>query len=241
MLRSLQSMLGYCAQAQDGHIGSIVDFLFNEETWRIDYIGLRVGIWKTQKSLAISIDYVSGHSVWSERKLPLSLSMEELEKLPQYRHIEREPWAIEVLPNSTSNNSHNAEAQTITESKMQRRSLFRSFCRLRGLHLLTDNKDSGCVIDLIIDDQSWQIQEVVVRVGWRIFLANQVLIPIKRIHSIRWGNRALIFSGTREELCLSPSFKAEEPVNKEICTRLYDYYGRPRDWEERRGQSFPSY
>lgn len=237
MLRSLQSLLGYCVEVRDGHIGAITDFIFEEQSWLVRFIILKTGMWKTHQSFAIPIACVTGHADWSERKVPISLSMDELEALAGYRVSEKEPWAIEidssVIPQAKESYESHAE---VAESGSLAPQLLRSYRMLLGLHVMAQGETVGIMSDLIVRDERWAIQSAVVRLRRRYFFATEVLVPVEKVRTIRWGDRIVGCIGDRAAIENYPEFRSADPINQEQELRLYDYYGRPRHWEDERDQ-----
>ena len=89
--------------------------------------------------------------------------------------------------------------------------------------------DIGRVVDLIVDDDDWQLRYLVVDTGhW--LPGRKVLIPLEWAQRISWSESEVIVEMTRQAVEDSPRFHPEEPVNREYEVMLYDYYGRPRYW-----------
>jgi len=240
MLRSLQSLLGYCVEVRDGHIGAITDFIFEEHSWLVRYIILKTGVWKTHHNFAIPVACVTGHPNWSERKVPISLSMEELDALAGYRVSEKEPWAIELDLRASSQGGAQSESQTdVAEDRYRHVSppqLLRSYRMLLGLQVMAQSETVGTMSDLIIGDEQWAIQSAVVRLRRRYLFSTEVIIPIEKIRTIRWDDRIVGCIGDCLAIESYPEFRSADPINQEQELRLYDYYGRPRHWEQERDQ-----
>jgi uncharacterized protein YrrD len=240
MLRSLQSLLGYCVEVRDGHIGAITDFIFEEQSWLVRFIVLKTGMWKTHHNFAIPVACVTGHADWNERKVPISLSMDEVEALSGYRVSEKEPWAIEIDSSVTAQGEEQSESHPEAAESgsllMHGPQLLRSYRMLLGLHVMAQGENVGIMSDLIIRDERWAIQSAVVRLRRRYFFATEVLVPVEKIRTIRWGDRIVGCVGDRVVIESYPEFRSADPINQEQELRLYDYYGRPRPWEDEHDQ-----
>jgi len=89
----------------------------------------------------------------------------------------------------------------------------------------------GHVEDIILDDSNWVIRYVVVHT--RTWLpGRKVLIDPSWIIHIIWDLQKLYVSHTRQEIKNSPIFDPSDPVNRKYEEVLYDYYGRPKYWDE---------
>jgi uncharacterized protein YrrD len=68
-LRSTNNVDGYNIRAVDGEIGDVYDFIFDDNTWKIDFIVVDTGKWLPGKKVLISpklirkIDWVSSSVV----------------------------------------------------------------------------------------------------------------------------------------------------------------------------------
>jgi hypothetical protein len=51
------------------------------------------------------------------------------------------------------------------------------------------------------------------------------------VNAIDWSHQTVDVAMTREMIEHSPEFTPDQPINKEYEIRLYDYYGKPHDWE----------
>jgi hypothetical protein len=81
MLRSLDDLRGYTIQASDGEIGKVSDFYFDDLNWTIRYMIADTGGWLSEKLVLIS-PFALGHPDWSNKKLPVNLTKEQIENSP---------------------------------------------------------------------------------------------------------------------------------------------------------------
>jgi hypothetical protein len=82
--------------------------------------------------------------------------------------------------------------------------------------------------DYIANDQSWIIRYIVVKIN---ILGRKVLLAPSWIDRINWATKNIHVSLSRQLIKKSPKFNYSHPVNLESETRLYDYFGRPKYWE----------
>ena len=81
MLRSMKDMEGYTIGAADGIVGRVRDFYFDDAAWVIRYLVVGAGEGLPQRKVLISPISI-GRPNWSERILPTSLTMAQVENSP---------------------------------------------------------------------------------------------------------------------------------------------------------------
>jgi hypothetical protein len=92
------------------------------------------------------------------------------------------------------------------------------------------DKATGHVVDFIAETDGWRIRYMVA--ATRDFLpGKKVLVAPDWLTEVDWAGRVVHVSLTSEQLKGCEGFDPSKPVNRELETRLYDYYGRPRYWE----------
>ena len=109
----------------------------------------------------------------------------------------------------------------------------RSSRHVTGYHIQALDEEIGHVDDFIFDDDRWLICYLVVDTG-KIFPGRKVLVSPKWATAINWGQRRVFVDMTKNDVRSSPPFDPTQPVNREYETRLYDYYGRPLQWQSGR-------
>ena len=83
-LRSARSVTGYDVQASDGVIGQVTDFLVDEYSWMIRYVGLSTGSWFSVNQLTISPQHVARISC-AQTTVFVTLNKEAILRNPDYR------------------------------------------------------------------------------------------------------------------------------------------------------------
>jgi uncharacterized protein YrrD len=82
-LRSTHEVSGYHAQAKDGDIGNIEDFVIDDETWAIRYLIVTTTHWWLGKKVLVSPRWIQNVS-WDEQKVVFNLSREAIKQSPEY-------------------------------------------------------------------------------------------------------------------------------------------------------------
>lgn len=82
-LRSAREVTGYHVVAQDGQIGHIEDFLFDDETWQIRYAIVDTRNWWPGKRILIRPQWIKRVS-WRNRNVYVNMSRESIRNSPQW-------------------------------------------------------------------------------------------------------------------------------------------------------------
>lgn len=83
MLRILKTLEHFTVSATDGDIGSIKDFYFKDDAWVVRYFVVETGTWLSSRKVLISPIAVQNVD-WNEKKLPVSISREQVENSPAF-------------------------------------------------------------------------------------------------------------------------------------------------------------
>jgi len=98
-----------------------------------------------------------------------------------------------------------------------------------GYHVEGSDGAIGHVDDFIVDDETWQVQYLVVDTSiW--WFGKHVLVAPRWASRVSWPDRKVHVGLTRSSIKSSPVWNPEATVNREYEERLYDYYGRPAYW-----------
>jgi len=81
MLRRAHSLLGLRIHAQDGDLGRVDDFYFDDREWKIRYMIVRTGSWFSEKRVMLSPSAIT-QVVWEEPSLFVNLTKEQIRESP---------------------------------------------------------------------------------------------------------------------------------------------------------------
>ncbi|MBD3346646.1 MAG: PRC-barrel domain containing protein [Chitinivibrionales bacterium] len=228
MLLSTNHILSLLVNAKDGGIGRAIDCYFNDQTWKYDYLVVDTGTLISGRKVLIAPQDITGVEVIA---VTVNLTKDKIKQSPDISHalpISRQHehdlrfyygWPVE----------ENLEKKDKTEVS-EEESHLRSYNELHGYHIQAEDGEIGHCDDCIVDDELWRARYVVVdTANWRP--AKKVLISTEWIDNIDWKNKKICIDLTREQIKDSPEYKPDEPINRVYEKRLYDYYGRPKYWE----------
>lgn len=256
MLRSVKDLIGYSIGATDGTIGKVRDFLLDDREWIVRYLVADTGTWLSDQLVILSpaalgrADYglrmlaveLSSEEVRNsppiEADQPVSRQREaELAQYygwPAYWNpamttagggVFMGPWAVPPLPEAQPADAPDADARERAEGSRGDPHL-RSARELIGYHVEATDGEIGHVEDIIIDDDRWSVQYVVVdtRNWWP---ARKVVMLPMWVSGVSWDLRQVQFDLPKETIRNGPEYNPAAPINEQDETRFYDYYGRP--------------
>jgi sporulation protein YlmC with PRC-barrel domain len=232
MLRSVKSLEGYEACALDGRVGTVADFLFEDTSWVVRYL-----VVKTSSSMvggrALIAPMAFGHVDYSASRFRLLLSMAMVEDSPGMdadapvsRQKEREYYGYYGYPlywNESPEESFGAPAPDAH---------LRSAREVADYRIEASDGSIGHVRDVIVDDDTWAIEYLVVATanGWP---AKSVLIAPAWASRIDWLERRIHVQRTRDEIRSSPEWTATYPVDRLYAEQLYRHYAGIPGWAGR--------
>jgi len=82
-LRSGEEVIGYEIMASDGAIGSVENFVFDDESWAIHHIVVDTRRWLPGRQVLVSPQWIEGIS-WAEREVHVKITREAIEASPEY-------------------------------------------------------------------------------------------------------------------------------------------------------------
>ena len=82
-LRSTASVTGYKIKALDGDIGEVEDFIFEDKSWKLDFIIVETGNWFPGKKVLISPKWIKEIN-WETLSVTLKATVESIKNSPEY-------------------------------------------------------------------------------------------------------------------------------------------------------------
>ena len=243
-LYSFSAMKGSELRALDGDMGSVRDFLFEDDEWNIRYLVADTGVWLPGRKVLLSPAALQDPD-WSSGTIPVDLTRERIKNspdistdqpvsqqmqanlaayygwpfLPTYPYM---PAGGFVPPPITDVGNLTVAPEPPREGPQ-----LRSGQEVIGYAIMAQDGEIGDVKDFIIDTANWKISLVIVDTG-RWLPGRKVLLSARNMRHISWNTRSLSVDLTREQVQGSPEYDPKTPVNVEYEKRVLDYYGRPR-------------
>ena len=248
-MRSLKELEQYKVHARDGDLGSVANFLFDDERWAIRYLVVKTGHFLDERRVLVSP--ISFRTVDSAKSVfHLALTMDQIKGSPGVdtdqpvsRQHERNlndyygypyywgtmgVWGTGYYPALLGARPSNGAPPALRDEKLGDVHL-RSAADVRGYHLQGTDDGIGFVADFIVDDETWELRYLVVDTShW--WWGKKVLVSPKWATHVSWLDRKISLDLTRDAIKNSPEWNAETAVRREYETRLYGHYGRKAYW-----------
>jgi hypothetical protein len=229
MLQSIKQFYGHKLGASDGDIGHLKDFYFNDQNWAVRYVVADTGNWLLGRQVLIS-PHAFGGLHQAGNVLTVNLARKQIEDSPSIdthkpvsRQYEEEyhryygwPYYWEgdglwggmrgfpVLesPAATPPAGHPAP---LDKNPSHAELHLRSAQGVNGYHIKATDGTTGHVCDFMMDDQSWAIRQLVVKIGHR-FTGKEVVIPVSAVDRISYDESTVFVKLTKEAVENSPPF-----------------------------------
>lgn len=227
--------------AENGDSGRVYDLFFDDEFWVIRYLVADTGHWLPGRKVLITPG-VMGTPDWENRRFPVALTRERVEKSPAIDtdkpvsrqeeirlerhygwHTYQAPVGAVPLPLFAK---PPLEAEGASESVSEQGDPhLRSVKEVSEYHIHAADGGIGHVEDFIADDYAWDIRYLVLDTrNW--VPGRKVLLSLQRVGSkISWDERKVSVTLTKEHIRDRPEFDPTAPVNREYETRLLGKVG----------------
>jgi len=251
MLRSLNDLERYKVSATDGDIGSVVNFLLDDQRWVVRYLVVETGgLLGGHRVLISPISF--RRAEWSTRSFHVALTMEKVKNSPSVdvdKPVSRQHeqdyyryygypyywgytgiWGMGAFPGLLGAGRWN-EAPVERARAGSGDVHLRSAREVRGYQVQGSDDAIGQVDDFVIDDDTWEVRYLVIDTSpW--WFGKKVLIAPHWATHISWSESKVHIDLSKQQIKNSPEWDANAAVNREYETRLYDYYGRPAYWAD---------
>ncbi|HUI07338.1 MAG TPA: HEAT repeat domain-containing protein [Verrucomicrobiae bacterium] len=255
MKRRLSRLVGCTVRAEDGNIGTVREFYFDDHGWTIRYVVVDTGRWLSGRLVLISTAALKKPD-WKSRLFPVDLTKQQVQNSPGIdtdKSVSRQHeaelhayygwpvyWGLEPYvgvgyPVPTHLPSTAREQNALAESAAGDPHL-RSTGEVTGYHIRASDGEIGHVQDFIVEDETWAIRYVVVNTqNW--LPGKSVLVFPAWIKRVSWDKSEVFVDLSRESIKNSPAFEPSKRVDRSYEERLFEHYGRPGYWDnERQGQ-----
>lgn len=240
MKRSLKELSGYSLETKDGKIGSTKDFLFDEKQWTIRYLEGDFGGWFSSDRILIPRVFLKPPQ-WDSYTFPTEIKTVDIERCPKIQehlpvsqeyenelsmHYEINPyWASNYI--SATDPLYPPRPVRIPDKIVDEKnmeSILRSFEEIKGYEIEALDGKFGQVVDLIIDDEDWQIIYVIVDTKLWLPWSKKVMIGVEWLDEISYTKGEVKIKLSTEDIKNAPEFDPNQLVDKKYEKVLFDYY-----------------
>jgi uncharacterized protein YrrD len=209
MLHYLETLTGSSVIATDGVMGSVSDFLFDDQSWMIRYLAVDVGSWLSRRAVLLAITALEQPD-WSKKTFRVNLMKEQVRNSPDVdtekpvsRQQEiamreyfgwRTDWADSEF-GSFSSLPAGREYPVHTKEDSHLRSVW----QLTGYEVWATDSEIGRLEGFIVDDASWHLGYLDVKAGdW--LHSRSMLVPTSSVASVSWADHRVNLQQTRERM-----------------------------------------
>jgi uncharacterized protein YrrD len=253
MLRSMKEIQGYQIQAVDGEIGKVDEFFFDDHTWTVRYMVVDTGPWILGRKVLISPLALMVPD-WTSKTMPVMLTRKQVKESPDIEFDQPVSLQQEIvlrkhydwptywtqptgMPNSMASSYYLAEGLQMKERAVALEGQggdphLRRTKEVTGYDIQARDGEIGHVADFIVDDEVWMIRYMVV--DTRDWLSGRtVLVSPSWIERIDYEDSKVAIDLKKKTIKNSPEYDPETPVNRDYEQGLYDFYGRPKYWNQK--------
>jgi hypothetical protein len=251
MLTNATFLKGLAVHATDGDLGTVDEFLFDDETWAVRYLVVDTGGWLSGRRVLISPMSVF-QADWPSRRLDVSLTMEQVKHSPDidtqqpvsrqheadylgyygYPYYWSGPyfWGPSDYPAGMSlTASLNADALKDRSLKESADSHLRSSHAITGYRVESADGEIGHIDGFVVDDHSWAIRYLAVATrNW--LPGKKVLVAPAWAEGISWEDSSVHIGLTREAIKTAPEYLESEPLTRQYEDQIYSHYGHTPYW-----------
>ncbi len=244
MLWDASVMKGYAIEAQDGRLGTVSDFLFEDASWMMRWLVVDTGHWLPGRKVLLPPP-VLGHADWQSRRCPVKLTMRQVRNSPVidtdrpvsrqiesyvYEYYGWSPYWLSAVsapvvmpvdpPRSLSLEVIRARPQS-----PQGNPHLRSVTVVTGYHIHATDGEIGHVEDFLFDDASWSIPYLVVdtRNWWP---GEHILMSPHTVREIEWVDRSIHLTISRQQVKAGPAYDPSKMPDRTNEYLMIKYYRR---------------
>jgi hypothetical protein len=231
MLRNAKELLNHSLRAEDGLIGTVRDFYFDDVHWTVRYLVVGTGGWLNRQMVLISPEALKVPD-WDDQAIPVRLTRAQVKASPDIdmakpvsRQHEAELRAHYGWPPYWGSMYVQPPAKTTGAAGGDPH--LRSTSEVIGDRLDSPEGEIGHVDDVLIDDVTWILRYLVIdtRSWWP---GRKVVISPLWVTGIDWARSKITSQISQALIKDSPTYDPQHPLDASYADRLHDHYGRAR-------------
>jgi hypothetical protein len=251
MLIVAAALRGYDIEATDGLIGTVSDFLFDDETWVLRWLVVDTGTWLVERKVLIHPSAIRAPTYEGGRTIAVSLTKAQIEDSPDIRSDEPVNRQIELNlydyygwsplwegggyfgANSIASPlssppliGHVPIGSADTGAPVERDSHLRSITVATGYHVHATDGMIGHIENFLIDDTKWDIRYLIIDTR-NLWPGRHVLVSPFAVLKVSWLEREISLNISRERIKTSPAWEPADMINAEFADKLHNHYNWP--------------
>lgn len=245
MLRAGNTLKGYAIAAQDGTIGTVSDFLFDDQSWKLRWLVVDTGNWLSGRKVLLHPSAIMAVNA-EDNTLTLRLTKARIQSSPGlswdqpvsrqmeaslYTHYGWDPYwgggymgqGFGAIPRDLIEVRAQDGIDLSTDLADPH---LRSIAAVTGYRLRATDGGIGHIQDFLIEDRYWRIGYLLADTSnW--WFGQHVMLSPYAVREINWGDQEVLLDVTREKVKASPPWSAEDELDEPYEQRLHQHYGWP--------------
>jgi sporulation protein YlmC with PRC-barrel domain len=209
MLHDLETLVGSAVLATDGEIGSVRDFLFDDESWGVRYLVVDVGNWLKKRDVILAITAVEQPD-WTKKTFHVRLAKDQVRNSPdvdaekpvsrQQEIAMRDYWGwMAYWVDKEMGGSVPAPTGVKYPLHTKEDPHLRSAMNLNGYEIWAPDAEIGRLEGFIMDEASWNLGYLNIK-GGEWIQSRWVLVPTRWVKSVSWAKRRIDLLHSLEEI-----------------------------------------
>jgi hypothetical protein len=231
MLWNVSVIKGCAIAANDGRIGTISDFLFDDVNWQVHWLVVDTGDWLPGRKVLLT-PAVMGPLDPERGECSVELTMQQIENSPgvdtewplsrrmeSNRYISS-AWMVLYAPTFEPSRSRSDIASQQSGGDPH----LRSTEAITGYHIHAGDSEIGHIDDFLLEDTDWSIHYLVADTkNW--WPGKKVLIPPQSVSKIDWAVKIVNLDIDRQKVEDSPAFEASTLIDADYEHQFKSYNG----------------
>lgn len=247
MLDKVKTLDGYKLTNHDeGEIGMVKDFYFDDQYWTIRYLVADTGTWLVSRQVLLS-PYALVAVMKEAHRITINLTKQQIERSPALssdkpvsQQFETDYYGYYGYPMYwggsyawgaypyLARDYKPAPVQTPEEKGWDPH--LRSTHEVSGYHIHAADGELGHIADFVIDDETWAIRYLIVETrNW--WPGKKILISPQWIDRVSWSESKVFINLPRETIQQAPEYTEGFLSDRDYEIRLHRHYGHPGYWE----------
>ncbi len=247
MLIKAKKIQGYKLNCQDGELGHIKEFYFDDKFWAVRYLVAETGNWLIGRQALIS-PYALSTLDNESKHINVDLTKKQIEDSPSLESTKPVSKQFEIDYNGYYGYPmywggaymwgyypvimrDRKEWNKISREEKTWDPHLRSTDEVNEYYIQANDGEIGHVEDFIIDDQTWAIRYLVIDTkNW--WPGKKVLVSPQWIDRVSWGESKVFVNLSQDVIKRSPEYTEESLLNKEYEAELHRHYNRHDYWTD---------
>lgn len=254
MLRHKSQVNGYAIHANDGIIGTVSDFLFDDDTWLVRWLVIDTGNWLPGHKVLLPPSALAAAN-HTDRQFSVKLTKQQVKECPGiksdqpvsrqsevdiYNYYGWTPYwgtgsylgmvgygggVVGTAAGTRPSLKLMQREKGIDDAQRRKDDLaLRSADEVIGYHIHASDGEIGHVEDILVEDDDWSIHYLIVDTK-NWWPGKKVLISPLSVRKIEWTDRQVRLGADRQKIKDSPAYDPSMTVDPIYEKNYRNHYG----------------